>query len=127
MSKYSFAFFQDSRDASEEQALNSSNFDASNDLIELSDDDEFDEAMAEVIIKLMWYFKALPVQRLKSLQVEDFFWYFGKMMCIFLINPWTLSSLLVISPTINNTTLNEAYSHLLNYFLLSHCELCDIQ
>ena len=46
-------FPQDSRDASEEQALNSSNnCDGSNELIELSDDefdDEFDEALAEVI------------------------------------------------------------------------------
>jgi len=47
-----YLFFQDLIDASEEQALNSSNFDGSNDLIELSDDDEFDEVMAEVIIKL---------------------------------------------------------------------------
>lgn len=43
---------QDSRDPSEEQALNSSNFDGSYDLIELSGDDEFDEVMAEVIILL---------------------------------------------------------------------------
>ena len=35
--------------------MNSSSFDGSNDLIELSDDDEFDEAMAEVISKLYLY------------------------------------------------------------------------
>lgn len=45
------SFTEDLIDASEEQALNSSNFDGSNDLIELSDDDEFDEVMAEVDIE----------------------------------------------------------------------------
>lgn len=52
---------QDSRDASEEQALNSSNLDGSYDLIELSDDDEFDEVMAEVIIFFIRFVEAFPV------------------------------------------------------------------
>jgi len=51
---------QDSRDASEEHALNSSNFGGSNDLIELSDDDEFDEVMAEVIIVSFGILKLCP-------------------------------------------------------------------
>ncbi|XP_078356003.1 uncharacterized protein LOC144640807, partial [Oculina patagonica] len=45
------SFTEDSRDASEDQAFDTSNFDGSNEMIELSDDDEFDNAMAEVDIE----------------------------------------------------------------------------
>ena len=81
--------FQDSRGTNEEQALNSSSFDGSNDLIELSDDDEFDEAMAEVIFKLCLHrdisgrlFCCFVCTEAYHLVYVICFW-FGTMMCIF--------------------------------------------
>ena len=82
--------FQDSGGTNEEQALNSSSFDGSNDLIELSDDDEFDEAMAEVIFNLCLrrdvvsgrLFRCFVCTEVYHLVYLMYLW-FGTMMCIF--------------------------------------------
>lgn len=86
---------QDSRDASDEQACNSSNFDGSNELIELSDDDEFDNAMAEVIKKLLDIFKPYPIH------VEFQVILFGKLSLRLYISPY-LNVLALIAMTCNS-------------------------